>query len=84
MIPLRALREAYGLTTPELAARIAEFGVTVDPDSLIAVELGQTGVSQKLKTAWARALNINPVDIRRPQELRELLLDDADVAEKSA
>lgn len=75
MVPLRALREAHGLTTPQLAERIAEQGVKVDPDSLCAVELGQTGVSQRLLTAWARALKISPLDIRRPQELREVLTD---------
>lgn len=73
MIPLRALRMAHGLTSPALAERIAEFGVTVDPDSLLAVELGHTGASDTLLTAWALALGINRLDIRRPQELRQAL-----------
>jgi transcriptional regulator with XRE-family HTH domain len=73
MVPLRALRQAYGLTYPALAERIAEFGVTVDPDHLNAVELGQKGASGELLTAWARALNLNPLDIRRPSDLREIL-----------
>lgn len=84
MVPLRALREAHGLTLSALAVRIAEFGVTVDPDSLSAVELGHTGVSQKLKTAWARALNINPLDFRCPRELREMFLDAQDAPRRSA
>lgn len=83
MVPLRALREAHGLTSTQLAARIAEYGVTVDPDSICAVELGQTGVSQRLLTAWARALGIKPIDVRRPQELRDILLDDDVVPERT-
>jgi transcriptional regulator with XRE-family HTH domain len=75
MVPIRALREAHGLTSRGLAERIAEHGVTVSPDSLIAVELGQTGVSRELLTAWAKALNILPVDVRRPADLRHLLVD---------
>jgi transcriptional regulator with XRE-family HTH domain len=81
MVPLRALRQAYGLTSPALAGRIAEYGVSVDPDHLIAVELGQSGASRELLTAWARALNVNPLDIRRPADLREIL--SAEVAEST-
>jgi transcriptional regulator with XRE-family HTH domain len=73
MVPIRALRQAHGLTSPALAERIAEFGVTVDPDHILAVELGQAGGSRELLTAWARALNVNPLDIRRPADLREIL-----------
>ena len=80
MVPLRALRQAHGLTSPALAVRIAEFGVTVDPDHLIAVELGQKGASRELLTAWARALNIKPLDIRRPEDLAEIFGDSSEVA----
>lgn len=72
MVPLRALREAHGLTTPELAVRIAEFGVDVHPDTLINVELGNRNAGPELQTAWARALNIKPLDIRRPEDLAEI------------
>lgn len=82
MVPLRTLREAYGLTLSALAARIAEFGVTVDPDSLSAVELGHTGASKQLLTAWACALNILPIDIRLPKDLRVLLLEDTSAPER--
>jgi transcriptional regulator with XRE-family HTH domain len=75
MVPLRALREAHGLTTPELAIRIAEFGVTVHADSLVNVELGHKAPSRELLTAWARALNVKPLDIRRPEELAEIFAD---------
>lgn len=72
MVPLRALREARGLTTPELATRIAEFGVTVHPDSLINIELGNRGAGPELQAAWARALNIKPLDIRHATDLAEI------------
>jgi len=75
MVPLRALRQAHGLTSPDLANRIAEFGVTVDPDHIIAVELGHRGAGPELRTAWARALNIKPLDIRRPEDLAEIFAD---------
>jgi hypothetical protein len=78
MVPLRALRQAHGLTSPDLANRIAEFGVTVDPDHIIAVELGHRGAGPELRTAWARALNIKPLDIRRPEDLAEIFADTAE------
>jgi transcriptional regulator with XRE-family HTH domain len=74
MVPLRALREAHALTTAELAARIAEFGVDVHPDSLINIELGRKGVSNALRAAWARALGIKPLDIRLADDLADLFL----------
>lgn len=69
MVPLRALREAHRMTTPELAERIAEFGVDVHPDSLINIELGRRGVSDELRDAWALALGLKPLDIRLSDDL---------------
>lgn len=84
MVPLRALRQAHGLTSPDLANRIAEFGVTVDPDHIIAVELGHRGAGPELRTAWARALNIKPLDIRRSEDLAEIFADSTEAECRSA
>lgn len=72
-VTLRAIREAHGLTSPMLAAKIAERGVTVDPDSLLSVELGHKRAGNALLVAWANALRINHRDIRQEAELRELI-----------
>lgn len=72
VVPLRALRQAHGLSARQLAERIAEHGVIVQPDSLLAVELGHTGASDELLVAWARALNLSRLDIRRADDLSEI------------
>ena len=72
-VTLRAIREAHGLTSPMLAAKIAERGVKVDPDHLLSVELGHKRASNSLIVAWANVLQINPRDIRQAAELRELV-----------
>jgi transcriptional regulator with XRE-family HTH domain len=72
-VTLRAIREAHGLTSVTLAAKIAERGVKVDPDSLLSVELGHKRASNALLVAWAGVLQINPRDIRQAAELRELV-----------
>ncbi|WP_199444486.1 helix-turn-helix domain-containing protein [Umezawaea beigongshangensis] len=73
MVSLRSLREAHGLTSPQLAERIAERGVQVHPDALLNVELGHKRASRRLLTAWALALGIRPVDIQQQAELAERL-----------
>jgi len=72
-VTLRALREMRGLTSPMLAAAIAERGVKVDPDSLLSVELGHKRASNRLLVAWANVLQVNPRDIRQAAELLELI-----------
>ncbi|MFC5184412.1 helix-turn-helix domain-containing protein [Actinomadura harenae] len=86
MVPLRALREAHGLSTTQLAERIAEYGVRVHPSSLTNVEQGNKQVSRSLLRAWALALNIHPVDVRRDDDLRVMLreADAADTEQESA
>lgn len=75
MVSLRALRKAHGLTYPELAERIAEQGVSVEPDHLNAVELGQCGVSEGLLAAWARAYKMHPLDIKTAEVLAEVFAE---------
>lgn len=69
MISLRSLREAHGLTSKQLAERIAEQGLDVDPNSLLNVEVGRKKASKRLLTAWARALGVKPVDIRQHEDI---------------
>ena len=72
-VTLRALRESRGLTSPALAAKLKDRGVTVDPDHIIAVELGHSGAGAALRSAWADELRINPRDIHMAAELREII-----------
>ncbi|MER7361827.1 hypothetical protein [Nonomuraea wenchangensis] len=66
------MREAYALTSVDLAERIrAESGIDVHPDHILNVELGHQEGSRRLMTAWANALRIKPIDVHRPRDLRE-------------
>ena len=68
-VGIRAVREAYGLTIPELVTRIEEHGVTVVNTSTIRnVETGNKRPSIRLLNAWAKALRLNPVDVVMPDE----------------
>ena len=80
-VTLRSLREARGLTSPALAAKLKERGVTVNPDSILMVELGHRRAGLELRVAWADELGIRPGDIHFEAELRELIaLADEDKA----
>lgn len=80
MVTLRALREAHGLDSRQMADRLREQGVTVHPDHLLNVELGHKRGSGRLMAAYARVLGIKPVDIRQTQELVETVTALQDVA----
>ena len=56
-----------------LAERLKERGVKVDPDHILAVELGHSGAGAALRSAWADELRINPRDIHFAAELREII-----------
>ena len=84
-VTLRALRTSRGLTSVTLAERLKERGVKVDPDHILAVELGHRRAGLELRVAWADELGISPSDIHFEAELRDLLtLADADSDEKAA
>jgi transcriptional regulator with XRE-family HTH domain len=79
MVSIREIRRAHGLSSTQLARRIEEETdgeVTVDPDSLLNIELGRKPVSTALLNAWARALKLNPLDVHRPDDLRERLVEE--------
>ncbi len=84
-VTLRSLRTSRGLTSPALAARIKDRGVTVDPDHILAVELGHRSAGYELRVAWADELGIKPGDIHFESDLRELIaLADKDREAKKA
>ena len=63
MIRIKDLRLAHGLSQPELAARIAEFGVEVTDSGISNVENGNKKASDRLLTAWAKALGVEPLNV---------------------
>lgn len=73
MVSLRTIREAHELTAEQLATRIDEQGVTVDPDHIYNVELGRKRGSTRLMGAWARALRVDKLGIYQASELRVLV-----------
>lgn len=84
-VTLRALRESRGLTSPMLAEKLKDRGVTVDPDHILAVELGHSGAGAALRAAWADELRINPRDIHMASELRAIVAAaDGDRGEEAA
>jgi len=84
-VTLRALRTSRGLTSVALAKRLKERGVTVDPDHILAVELGHRRAGLELRVAWADELGISPSDIHFEAELRDLItLADEDRADGKA
>jgi transcriptional regulator with XRE-family HTH domain len=79
MVTLRALREAHELTAEQLAERIDEQGVKVNPDSIYNVESGRKRASVRLLGAWARALRLTAgVDIFQADDLRNLVDDSSE------
>ncbi|MEU9516823.1 helix-turn-helix transcriptional regulator [Micromonospora sp. NPDC048169] len=66
-VRIRDLRNAHGLSVRQLAARLAEFGMPgVHEDTIRNVELGHRRASRPLITAWARALDVSPLDVWQP------------------
>lgn len=82
-ITLRSLRQARGLSSTALAERLADRGVTVDPDHILAVELGHKNAGNPLRVAWADELGVNPRDIRFADEMRDLIAE-VDAANEDA
>lgn len=62
-VGIRKLREAHGLTIPQLVERITEQGGQVSADHVSNVELGYKKASAPLLSAWAKALNLHPLDV---------------------
>lgn len=85
LVSIREVRLALGLTSVQLAQRIEEEeGITIDPDSLLNIELGHKQVSTNLLRAWARVLRMEPLNVHRPDDLRGRLGQLAEESESSA
>jgi transcriptional regulator with XRE-family HTH domain len=63
MVRIRALRDAHGLTAEQLADRMSDLGVTVNPNTLYNIEVGAKKPSDRILNAYARALGVNPLDV---------------------
>lgn len=69
-IRLRSYRRLVVGSAEKLAERIAEFGIQVHPDHLRNCELGRQRPSERLLTAWALALGLDPLDVWAPPGTR--------------
>lgn len=66
-VPIRELRLAHGLSIEQLRDRIEVYlGKKPHGDTLRNIELGRRNASRPLMTAWAKALGLNPLDVRQP------------------
>lgn len=63
MIRIRELRRAHGLTMAQLAERIAEHGVQITEAGISNIECGNKQASERVLTAWAKALGLSPLDV---------------------
>jgi transcriptional regulator with XRE-family HTH domain len=63
MVRIRDLRLARGWTIAQLVERIAEHGVSVTEAGISNVETGNKQGSERLLTAWAKALGSDPMNV---------------------
>jgi hypothetical protein len=64
LVPIRELREAHGLSVPQLCDRIAPIlGKRPHEDTIRNIELGHKRASSPLMTAWAKALGLTALDV---------------------
>lgn len=71
-VPIRALREAYGISVQDLIERIEQAGgpKKTHPDTIRNVELGYKRASNPLMTAWAKALNLTALSVHQPEPIK--------------
>jgi transcriptional regulator with XRE-family HTH domain len=63
MVRIRDLRLAHGWTMQQLADRIGEQGCDITEAGISNVENGNKKASDRLLTAWAKALGIEPLNV---------------------
>lgn len=63
MVRIKEVRIAHGLSQLQLAERIAEQGVEITDAGISNVENGNKKASDRLLTAWAKALGIEPLNV---------------------
>lgn len=61
MVRIKEVRKAHNLTLKQLADRMSEHGVKITEAGLSNVETGNKVASERLLTAWALALAIDPL-----------------------
>lgn len=62
MVRIKELRIAHGLSQGQLAERIAELGVDITDAGISNVENGNKKASDRLLTAWTKALGVEPLN----------------------
>jgi transcriptional regulator with XRE-family HTH domain len=62
-VPIRAVREAYGLSAADVADRMAEQGYEITAGAIRDFETANQWPSSGAVIAWAKALKLNPVDV---------------------
>jgi len=73
MVRIKEVRLNAGLTMKQLADRIGEHGVAISEGGVSNVENGNKKASDRLLIAWAKALNLEPLNVwhgplRKPVE----------------
>lgn len=73
MVRIKDIRLAHGWTMLQLADRIQEQGVPITEAGISNVENGNKKASDRLLTAWAKALGVDPLNVwhgplRKPVE----------------
>jgi transcriptional regulator with XRE-family HTH domain len=63
MVRIKEVRAAHNLTLVQLSERIREQGVEISESGISNVENGNKRPSDRLLTAWARALDLEPLDV---------------------
>lgn len=63
MVRIKDLRLAHGWTMLQLADRIQEQGVQITEAGISNVENGNKQGSDRLLTAWAKALGVDPLNV---------------------
>lgn len=64
---LRRIRSTRGLTTEQLAGKLVERGVTINPSSITKIEKQDRRVTVDEMAALANALDVEPVALLRPE-----------------
>ncbi|OZE77154.1 hypothetical protein CH305_18120 [Rhodococcus sp. 15-649-2-2] len=63
MVRIKDLRLAHGLSQAQLVERIGEQGVAITEAGISNVENGNKKASDRLLTAWAKALGVEPLNV---------------------
>lgn len=68
-IAARSVREALGLSQPEVVERMTHHGAVVSVAQLSRIETGKRHASNRVANALALALGVKPLDLWQPPHL---------------